>query len=292
MTKCTKCNTQNKSDSLFCTKCGKKLKASMTGATKPSLAPWLIPWIVLGGLLVVVGGIVLPTKITYYDISVPYITTEQYTVDVPYEDIEEYVAQVPYQVEEQYSESVPVEVQEDYLDQECYDEDVKYLSEWEECGGGLFGGEATLKVTNIGDEGGVFTFRVGYTSNEGNFVYDTMSESISPTRSATFTYSPTPISFPTCDAQEQSIPEMEVCETVTKERTVTEFKDQIQVRTVTKYRDETKYRKVTKIRTETREREVQKYRTERRYKEVNSFFEFDALIKFRDPPETEVLIKG
>lgn len=72
------------------------------------------------------------------------------------------------------------------------------------------------------------------------------------------------------------------CQSVTKYRTVTKYKDVIKEKTVTKYRDETRYRKVTKTRTETREREVRKTRMETRQKEVNWLFDFDAIIRFRN----------
>ena len=203
MKHCPKCNKDFSEDKKYCDDCGKKLKEKEHHHKKDksiykfNIAPWLIPWIIFGSLLVLTGILLLPTKVVSYQVEVPYIGKEQYTVEVPYEDVEEYTVQVPYETKEQYVESAPYTEKESYQDTEC-----AFL--------GLF------------------------------------------------------------------------CQSVTKYRNVTKYKDVIKEKTVTKYRDEIRYKKVTKTRTETREREVRKTRIETRQKEVNWIFEFDAIIKFRN----------
>lgn len=215
------------------------------------------------GLSILSLIILFPTKVVSYQVDVPYIDTEKYDVQVPYEDIESFTAQVPYETTENYVESVPVREQKL----------LTFLHEITECtSSGLFSdGTSVMKVTNTDSEGGTFTVEVGYTDNSNNFVGDTQSKYIAASTSDTFTYSPTPSSFKSCNGGVMNVPS----------KTVTTYKDVIKQRTVTKYRDETQYRKVTKTRTETREKEVRKTKTETKEKEVNWLFEFDAIIKFR-----------
>ena len=299
--KCTKCGAKNKSSDIYCSECGKKLtkaksKKVAKAEAEPSskVAPWLVPWLVIAGLLVIGGAILLPTKVASYETGVPYIATEEYTVEVPYEDVEPYTERIQYEEEEQYVASVPVPEQEDYWDEECRSEYLKYGVEWVTCSVTFFSsGESTLKLTNVDSEGGIFAIDIGYITDLGDLVTITQSKYVGPAGSTTFTYTPTPSSFQTCRYQPQSIPTKQVCELVSKTRTVTNYKDVIKTKTVTKYRDETRYKKVAKIRTETREREVQKTRIERQYKEVNWLFDFDAIIKFRrNLPQPEVISEG
>ena len=293
---CNKCGSKTRGTEKFCRKCGVKIEIrtiehekkehkretkhkEVVEHRKPHrLEPWHYPWIVIGILLIISAIILLPTKVVSYQVEVPYINTEQYTVEVPYEDVEEYIVQVPYETEETYIESVPVQEQEEYLDKVCSNQNIKYTMEWVKC---TLSGESSIKFTNIDSEGGTFVINIGYITNSGQFVGNPASKYISPASSATFTYSPTPSSFYSCDYKSQSIPTKQVCDYEKKYRIVTNYKDVIKTRTVTKYRDETRYRKVTKTRDETREKEVRKTRTETKQKEVNWIFGFDAIIKFK-----------
>jgi len=285
---CPKCGKEYPEGTKFCHDCGKKLKIKKEGKPKKEkkehsehkVSPHLIPWIVFGVMVLITAGILLPTKIVPYESQ--YIDTEQYTADVPYEDVEEYTVQVPYEVGEQYVESIPVQEQEEYLDEVCTQKPLSYIKEWVTCSSsGFFSdGESTVKFTNTDSKSGVFSIKIGYNTNEGNFVGSTVSKTIYAGSSATFTYTPTSSSFDSCNYQIVSIPTKEVCELQKQYRTVTNYKDVIKTRTVTKYKDETKYRTVTKTRQEDREKEVRK--TQTKYKEVNWLFGFDAIIKFRN----------
>lgn len=261
------------------------------------------PWIIFIILLIIAGGILLPTEMVAYQVEVSYIDTEQYTIQVPYEAVEKYTVIVPYEREEQYIESIPVTEQEEYLDQQCYNEEyydqqcynayIRYDAEWEDCRVSSWSsnGVSIIRLINIDSEGGSFGVKVGYVSDSGQFIYDTKTRYIGPGGSALFTYSPTPESFANCKYTLFSHPQKEVCQSITrtrekcdpivKTRSTTVYKDVIKTKTVTDSREETRYRTVTKKRTETREREVRKTRIETKQKEVNWLFGFDALIKFQ-----------
>ena len=227
------------------------------------IVPWVIPWLVIGFMVVVSVVIMLPSKVVTYGVEAPYIDTEEYIVRIPYEDIEEYTARVPYETKEPYVESIRVEEEER----------VRYLNEFMECSVSEFSGSgrSTVKIQNVDTERATFTVRIGYRNDSGEFVYVTRKKSISPSSSATFTYSPTPSSFIECLFQLKEQPT----------KTVVEYREVIKERETTTYRDETRYRKVTKYRNETREREVRKIRFETKEKEVNWLFGFDAIIRFR-----------
>ena len=251
---------------------------------KLNIAPWAIPLIVLGGLLVIVGVILLPTKVISYQIEVPYIDKEQYSVQVPYEDVEEYTVQVPYEVKEPYVESVPVEEQKETVEKQCSQVALKYEINLVKCqSGGFFStGESSYEVKNLDTESDIFTIKVGYKDANGQFIGNAISKNINALSSATFSYSPVPSSATACSRQVVSIPTKEVCELVPTTKTTTVYKDVIKEKTVTQYRDETRYRKVTKTRSETREKEVRKTKIETKQKEINWIFGFNAIIKFRN----------
>lgn len=291
MKHCHKCKKDFSEENSFCGECGGKLTVKEHKKTKKEVEKYHTPknekstykfsfniLTIISILIVIAAAILLPTKVASYE--VPYIDTERYTVEVPYEDVEEYTVQVPYEVEETYVESVPVQEQEDYIDTECNNENLGYNVEWETCkSGGLFSnGEATISVVNSDSAGGVFSFKVGYVKG-GVFFGNPVSKSISGGRTELFTVEFSESSFENCRYSAITIPQKQVCNPVTKQKTVTNYKDVVKTKTVTKYRDETKYRKVTNTRTETREKEVRKIRTEQ--KEVNWLFEFNAIIKFR-----------
>jgi len=230
------------------------------------MAPWAIPWVVIGVLLVISGVILLPTKVVSYQIEVPYIDKETYTVQVSYEDIEEYTVQVTEEVIKPRVESIRFEEKEN----------LKYLIEREDCSASniLFYGKSSYKLTNLDTEGGVFTVKVGITDNSDIFIFDTQSVYINPTKSYIFTYSPTPNygDFKSCGRIVIDIPE----------KINVEYRDIITEETELVTKPETRYKKVTKTRPETREREVRKTRTETKQKEINWLFGFDAIIKFRN----------
>src|SRR3989338_5875751 len=124
---CHNCNKDFPEDRTYCDTCGKKLSVKVEKEHNPyhrehhnksKVAPWLIPWIVFGVLLVIAGILFLPTKVLSYQVEVPYIATEKYTIEVPYEDVEEYTVQVPYETQETYIESIPYTEQQPY--QECF----------------------------------------------------------------------------------------------------------------------------------------------------------------------------
>jgi len=128
MKHCTKCNKDFSDNKKYCDTCGKELKTKVEkehhtkkekDTYKFSIAPGVMPWLVIGVLLVIAGIILLPTKVLSYQIEVPYIDKETYTVQVPYEDVEEYTVTVPYETEETYIETIPVEEQESYQVTEC-----------------------------------------------------------------------------------------------------------------------------------------------------------------------------
>ena len=277
---CSKCDKEFSEKIKFCTNCGSKIQNQKHNnkedkkeehvptknhyETSKKISPHLVPWVIFSIFIIILGILLLPTRVLSYTLEVPYIDKEKYTVEVPYEDIEEYVEKVPYETKEQYVESVPVQKQEN----------VNYKPEWIKCSstGIFFTGESTLKITNLDPEPFTFNLKIGYIDNSGNFVGNPQSKTIGGSSSDTFTYSPTPNSFKSCSFQ-FVIPPI---------RGSTEYKDVIKEKTVTKYRDETKYRKTTKMRTETREKEIRKTRTETKRKEVNWLFGFNAIIKFRN----------
>jgi len=276
--KCPKCHAELLKDATFCGECGHKLtkhketqKETEKDQTPKSIkshkiAPWTIPWIVIGVLLVTSGVILLPTKVVSYQIEVPYIDKETYTVQVPYEDIEEYTVQVTEEVKKPVVESIRVEEKEK----------LKYTIENEDCSSSnfLISGKSSYKLTNLDDDAGIFTVEVGIVDNSGNFISDTKSVRINPTNSFTYTYSPTPTSseFTGCRYRIVSLPE----------KINVEYRDVIKEETELVTKPETRYRKVTKTRTDTKEREVRKTRTETKQKEINWLFGFDAIIKFRN----------
>ena len=227
---------------------------------KLNIAPWAIPLIVLGGLLVIVGVILLPTKVISYQIEVPYIDKEQYV------------------------ESVPVEEQKETVEKQCSQVALKYEINLVKCqSGGFFStGESSYEVKNLDTESDIFTIKVGYKDANGQFIGNAISKNINALSSATFSYSPVPSSATACSRQVVSIPTKEVCELVPTTKTTTVYKDVIKEKTVTQYRDETRYRKVTKTRSETREKEVRKTKIETKQKEINWIFGFNAIIKFRN----------
>lgn len=273
MKHCTKCNKDFSDNKKYCDTCGKELKTKVEkehhakekkDTYKFNIAPWAIPWVVIGVLLIIAGAILLPTKVVSYQIEVPYIDKETYTVQVPYEDIEEYTVLVTEEVKKPVVESIRVEEKEA----------LKYTIKNEDCSSSnfLFSGKSSYKLTNLDDVAGIFTIKVGITDNSGNFISDTKSVQIYPTNSFTYTYSPTPTSseFTGCNYRIVSIPE----------KINVEYRDVIKEETELVTKPETRYRKVTKTRTDTLEREVRKIRTETKQKEVNWLFGFDAIIKF------------
>jgi hypothetical protein len=295
---CTNCGGKLTTEKKFCKGCGNKIpehkhvakqesspheKKKTQHSTHKNLSPWLMPWVVFCVVLVVAGGLLLPTKIVYENIEVEYIDTEQYTVEVPYEDLEPYVLSVPYKTSEQYVVSIPVTEQEENVQNVCNNVKLKYTVEWNGCSSSnlLGNGKSSIRVTNTDTETGYFSFNVGYVSDSGEFISGVITKSISSGSSKTLTYSPMPTSFDKCRYTEEAITTKEVCSLDVGYKTVTNYKDQIKVRDKTEYRDETKYRTVTKTRTETREREKRKTRVEEKAVEVNRFFGFDALIKFQ-----------
>ncbi len=288
---CPNCYKSFSEDKKFCASCGNKLEIQKEEhpikdgkQSAHRISPWLVPWLAFGIILLLSGAILLPTKVMSYQVDVPYIDIEKYNADVPYEDVEEYVAQVPYETTENYVESVPVQEQKTEMVPVQETKQLTNIQEWVTCttSGILSNGASTIKVTNTDSEGGMFIGSIGYNDNSNNFINTNQSKYIYAGSSTTFTYTPTPNSFKSCNFAFQTVPTKTVTTYQSQTKNVTTYKDVIKQRTVTKYRDETKYRKVTKTRTETREKEVRKTRTETNTKEVNWLFGFDAIINFRD----------
>lgn len=291
MKHCHKCKKDFSEENSFCGECGGKLTVKEHKKTKKEVEKHYTPknekstykfsfniLTIISILIVIAAAILLPTKVASYE--VPYIDTEQYTVEVPYEDVEEYTVQVPYEVEETYVESIPVQEQENYIDTECNNVYLTYNVEYETCrSANIFSnGETTVSLFNSDSKTGTWKIKVGYNKG-GNFFSDTITKTVNPGRTETLTYSHSESNIDTCQWKPESTPTKQVCTPVTKQKTVTVYKDVVKTKTVTKYRDETRYRKVTNTRIETREKEVRKTRTEQ--KEVNWLFGFNAIIKFR-----------
>lgn len=288
---CPNCDKSFSEDKKFCANCGNKLEIQKEEhpikdgkQSEHRISPWLVPWLAFGIILLLSGAILLPTKVMSYQVDVPYIDIEKYDADVPYEDVEEYVAQVPYETTESYVESVPVQEQKTEMVPVQETKQLTNIQEWMTCttSGILSTGASTIKVTNTDSEGGMFIGSIGYNDNSNNFINTNQSKYIYAGSSTTFTYTPTPNSFKSCNFAFQTVPTKTVTTYQSETKNVTTYKDVIKQKTVTKYRDETKYRKVTKTRTETREKEVRKTRTETNTKEVNWLFGFDAIINFRN----------
>ena len=123
MKHCHKCDKDFAEEDSFCGECGSKLTKhketkkevekhhtpkNEKSTYKFSFAPWAIPWVVIGILIIIAGVILLPTKVVSYQIEVPYIDKETYTVQVSYEDIEEYTVQVTEEVKKQEKVEVPI----------------------------------------------------------------------------------------------------------------------------------------------------------------------------------------
>lgn len=291
MKHCHKCKKDFSEEDSFCGECGGKLTVKEHKKTKKEVEKHHTPknekstykfsfniWTIISILIVIAAAILLPTKVVSYE--VPFIDTEKYTVEVPYEDVEEYTEREAYETQETYVESVPVQELQDYIDTECNDEYLTYNIENEVCkNAGIFSnGESTYSLYNSDSQSGTWSIKVGYYKG-GVFFGNTLTKTVNPGRTETLTYIFSENSAESCGYQTISRPQKQVCNPVTKQKIVTEYKEVVKTRTITNYRDVPKFRTVTKTRTETREKEVRKTRTEK--KEVNWIFGFDAIIKFR-----------
>lgn len=205
-------------------------------------------------------------KVTCKDIEVPYDAKEEYTEQEPYSKTEEYYESEPYVEEE--CEMVALTYSKtgdgwDYsscidYDSVCYEGHNNFWGTWICDDEETFCTEKRLSysvdINNLDDVGGSWIVKVKfYIDNE---LYETkeITQYLYPQTTKTFTGKLTVYSdSPSGDANQGfgasasvfSVPEKEVCETVTnyhdvlKTRQVTDYKTVTKTRTITKYRTET-----------------------------------------------------
>jgi hypothetical protein len=138
--------------------------------------------------------------------------------------------QVPYNDIEYYTESEP------YTDQECQTKNLVYKVEYKQCSPYLLfvPAKSIITVTNLDNEnGGTFTFWVGFKLKDGNQIGKETSQYIYPASSADFSYESNNADIDTCNYNSISIPTKQVCQYVTK------FREVQKSRTVVKYKTET-----------------------------------------------------
>ena len=211
-----------------------------------------------------------------YTEEVPYQTLEYYIEKVPYIHIEYASEKQPYELQAPYTEKQCVEVP--YIGEECQEDKLAYSVTDQKCY--VNGWEKNFiniecKVTNLDSKGGSFIIYAAFASSNqpwynGNWgmlgeTGENETVYLYPGSSKTFQYNHEVSSPDTpyvcfCNAIPLSTREVcstvektrQVCQEVTKYKTLTEYKtvtDLAKNTTVTRYRNETNSRLVTKYRT-------------------------------------------
>lgn len=264
MIKCEKCNSENKKGAKFCSECGaelieakpsikeeKKLKKEEKRHSKAFKAQNIV--------IVVLVLAILLVGFLFFGGTIPSFASSSYNQPPPQRQTCRDV-QVPYSETEYYTESVP------YTDQECETKNLVFnLQKGNDCNDrctktvevclkyflGICSSKETrcvagqadysITVTNLDDEGGVWSYSGIFNTDSGRLDGGTVRQYIYPRGSETFRFqykwsgneaNPVNPDLNSCSYSTEEIPQKEIC------RDVIKYKDVQKSRQVTKYRTE------------------------------------------------------